>query len=44
MNLEGSYIEELRSWGIVVTVKKINKIEIPKYTGAITSKYMTLQK
>lgn len=39
----GSYIEALRDNGIVVTIKKSNKVEIPKYTGAITSKYMMLQ-
>lgn len=40
----GSYIEELRNYGIVVTIKKSSKVEIPKYTGAITSKYMKIQK
>jgi len=40
----GSYIEKLREYGIVVTFKKSNNVEIPKYTGAITSKYMKLQK
>lgn len=40
----GSYIEKLREYGIVVTFKKLNNVEIPKYTGAITSKYMKLQK
>lgn len=40
----GSYIEGLRDNGIVVSIKKSNKIEIPKYTGAISAKYMNLQK
>lgn len=40
----GSYIEILREYGNEVTIKKLNKVEIPKYTGAITSKYMRLQK
>lgn len=40
----GSYIELLREKGIVVTIRKLNKVEIPKYTGAITSKYMKTQK
>lgn len=40
----GSYIESLRDNGIVVSVKKLNKVEIPKYTGAISAKYMNLQK
>lgn len=40
----GSYIERIRDYGNVVTIKKLNKVEIPKYTGAITSKYMKIQK
>lgn len=40
----GSYIEELRDNGIVVTIKKSNKVEIPKYTGAISEKYMNIYK
>ena len=40
----GSYIEIIRDYGNVVTIKKLNKVEIPKYTGAITSKYMKIQK
>lgn len=40
----GSYIELLREKGIVVTIKKSSSIEIPKYSGAISSKYMKLQK
>ena len=44
MNRPGGYIEKLQENGIVVNIKKSNKIEIPKYTGAISSKYMRLQK
>ena len=40
----GSYIELLREKGIVVSIKKSDSIEIPKYTGAISSKYMRVQK
>lgn len=40
----GGYIEFLREKGIVVTIKKLNSIEIPKYTGTISSKYMRIQK
>lgn len=44
INRPGGYIEKLKENGIVVNIKKSNKIEIPKYTGAISSKYMSLQK
>lgn len=40
----GSYMEILRQNGIVATIRKSNKIEIPKYTGVISAKYMNLQK
>lgn len=40
----GSYIELLREKGIVVTIKKLNSIQIQKYAGAISAKYMKLQK
>lgn len=40
----GSYIEILREKNIVVTIKKNNNIEIPKYTGVISSKFMNIQK
>lgn len=36
----GSYIERMRFAGIVVNIKKESKVEIPKYTGLISSKYM----
>lgn len=34
----------MRETGIVVNIKKQNKIEVPKYSGVISSKYMKLQK
>lgn len=40
----GSYIELLREKGIVVSIKKSNSVEITKYTGAISSKYMKVQR
>lgn len=40
----GSYIEAMRESGISVTIKKSNNVEIPKYTGVISSKYMKIQK
>lgn len=40
----GSYIELLKEKGIIVSIKKSNKVEIPKYTGAISAKYMAVQK
>ena len=40
----GSYIEKMRDYGIVVLINKMDKVEIPKYTGAISAKYMILQK
>ena len=40
----GSYIEKMRDYGIVVLINKMDKVEIPKYTGAISGKYMVLQK
>ena len=36
----GSYIQELKRNGIVVTIKKSDEVEIPKYSGAISAKYM----
>ena len=39
----GSYTYRLRENGIVVTIKKANKVEIPKYSGAISAKYMSVQ-
>ena len=39
----GSYIYWLREKGIVVNIKKVNKVEISKYTGVISSKYMNVK-
>ena len=38
--MTGSYSYWLKEKGIVVSIKKSNKVEIPKYTGAISSKYI----
>lgn len=40
----GGYIELLKEKGIVVSIKKVNSVEIPKYTGVISAKYMNVQK
>ena len=40
----GGYIELLKEKGIVVNIKKVNSVEIPKYTGVISAKYMNVQK
>ena len=39
--MNGSYIYWLKEKGIEVSIKKIDKVEIPKYTGAISAKYMS---
>lgn len=39
----GGYIERLREYGIVFTLKKSNNVQIQKYNGAISAKYMTTQ-
>lgn len=45
IDMPGSYIElYLRQNGIVVNIKKSNNIQIPKYTGVISAKYLNLQK
>ena len=38
----GGYVERLRDYGIVVTIKKSSEVSIPKYNGIISSKYMTI--
>ena len=43
IDMIGSYIYYLREAGISVTIKKSNKVEIPKYTGLISAKYMSIQ-
>ena len=40
IDMGGSYIQELKRNGIVVTIKKSDEVEIPKYSGAISAKYM----
>lgn len=40
----GGYVNSLRSYGLIESVKKSNKVEIPKFTGAITSKYINITK
>ena len=44
VDMAGSYNDQLRDWGIIIEIKKSNKVEIPKYTGVISAKYMTEQK
>lgn len=44
VDMAGGYNERLREAGIIVEIKKSNKVEIPKYTGAISAKYMSEQK
>lgn len=39
----GGYIEILKESGIVVNIKKLNNVEIPKYTGAISAKYLKVE-
>ena len=43
LNRPGGYVEALRGYGIVVNIKKSDNVEIPKYTGIISSKYMKAQ-
>lgn len=40
LNRLGGYIEILREYGIETTIKKLDNVKIPKYTGVISSKYM----
>jgi len=40
----GSYTYRLRENGIVVNIKKLNKVEIPKYAGAITARHISIEK
>ena len=39
----GGYVEFIREYGIVFTMKKLNNVEIPKYSGVISAKNMTNQ-
>lgn len=40
LNRGGGYLDYLNDDGIVTSIKKLDKVEIPKYTGVISSKYM----
>lgn len=40
----GGYFEEMKKYGIIIEIKKQNKVEVPKYSGAISAKYMNLQR
>ncbi len=40
----GGFLEQLNLDGIVTSIKKSNKVQVPKYTGVISSKYMRIQK
>jgi uncharacterized protein YlxW (UPF0749 family) len=40
LNRGGGWLESMSSAGIQVTIKESDNIEIPKYTGVISSKYM----
>ncbi|MFR0822826.1 MAG: DUF881 domain-containing protein [Clostridia bacterium] len=40
----GGFLEKLNLDGIVTSIKKSNKVQVPKYTGVISSKYMRTQK
>ena len=42
IDMNGSTLYWLREKGIEVSVKRLDKVEIPKYTGAISAKYMTI--
>ena len=43
IDMAGSYIYYMREKGITVNIRKMNKVEIPKYTGAISAKYMNTE-
>ena len=38
IDMPGGYIDYMRDWGVVVNIKKVNKVKIEKYTGALQSK------
>lgn len=42
--MNGSYVYWLKEKGLEVSIKKLDKVEIPKYTGAISAKYMSTVK
>jgi len=41
LNIRSGAVEILRQWGIDITVKKVDKMVINRYNGAITLKYAT---
>ena len=44
LNRPGGYLESLKDYGMVVTVKKSDNVEIEKYGGLISAKFMKFQK
>lgn len=40
LNRGGGYLQNLNLYGIETEIKKLDKVEIPKYTGVFQSKYM----
>ena len=36
----GGYLDYMDDYGIVISLKKLEKVKIPKYTGVISSKYI----
>lgn len=44
IDIAGGYMDYMRSAGIIVNIKKMNNVQIPKYTGVLQSKYMKIIK
>lgn len=40
LNRAGGYLDYLNDDGIITSIKKLDSVTIPKYTGVITAKYM----
>ena len=40
VDMAGGYLDTMREWGIVTSLKKVDEITIPKYVGVIKAKYM----
>lgn len=40
LNRAGGFLDYLNDYGIITSIKKLDNVEIPKYAGVITSKYM----
>ena len=40
LNRAGGFLDYLNDYGIITSIKKVDNVTIPKYTGVITSKYM----